>query len=116
MTTKDTGGSALNVERARHWRTCQACGGDGRIAFNLHDGDPQWDDDEDCDACHDGEVTVWVDPLVVMRACRRVGWFHPGYRKSRAAAMTRSLHYHAQREMDLCLVRLYGELLVAEAA
>ena len=69
----------LNIERARHWRTCDTCNGDGLV----YGGDPTCDD-QPCMDCFDGEVEEWIDPLLVMRNCRRR---HPAYRMARTVAM-----------------------------
>ena len=108
---KGEGNTHLTTDRTRHYRDCPECGGDGRVAFNLHEGDPQWDDDEDCPACIDGEVTEWTDPLVLLRLARPWRGIH--YRRARLAAMARSLHTLAQRESDLNVVAAYRATLEA---
>lgn len=71
----------LNIERDRHWRTCETCNGDGLV----YGGDPTCDD-QPCPVsdCFDGEVTEWDDPLVLMHLSRGI---HPAYRRARTVAM-----------------------------
>lgn len=110
----------LNIERARHWRTCETCNGSGEVfvrhplygSYNC----PYPGDDEPCPVsdCIDGEVTEWDDPLVLMRLSRSHR-FHPAYRRARTVAMKPTLHYIAQRESDLKVVASYREMLRAAA-
>lgn len=82
--------SALLVERTRHWRTCDTCGGSGEVFvrhpnYGAHNC-PYDGDDEPCPNrdCYEGVIEVWTDPLLAMRNARRMPW---AYRIARDRAM-----------------------------
>jgi hypothetical protein len=64
----------LIAGRWEHYRTCGVCQGSGEITVNRsHNNDPQRDECYDCPNpdCVDGYVTVWTDPLILLRDARR---------------------------------------------
>lgn len=64
----------LTIDRACHYRTCGVCRGTESVTFNpSHNGDPQQDQDVPCPNpdCEGGDVIVWRDPLLRLKAARR---------------------------------------------
>lgn len=66
-----------DITRTAVTRRCEACEGGGVLVVNDtnphgYGPDPQRDEEVDCAACGgSGELTEWLDPLLVLRSARR---------------------------------------------
>lgn len=88
----------MKVTRNYRAIPCQHCDGAGEVLVNDtnphgYGPDPQCDETVACNKCDNGDVVVWVDPIVQLRAARRAYrkfgcWAAENYGRIRAEVVT----------------------------